>query len=446
MRRTPIILALATTLLLCSCAATKDLGSIKKLEDGNRSATTVAEGAVSGTKRPDEVTSAIAQPYIEESLQDYAKRTGSILEDSDDGADAGALEAFEPESPLPSPEDPTVSGNIIGTDDRVTVRDTYAYPYSTIAFMKVHASCGDSWECSGFMVRANILMTAAHCLVCTDHHTTADSIELYFGYHSDGSYAYGYWGPTNYWYGTDFPGGYTKDNMGWDYGIVRLEENVGDQTGWLGMQVASDNAFDNHSFQVAGYRGGVLKYDTDTTSVRNDRLIWSYADTESGNSGGPIFSGDTASAIYIASNNSGKKNVGCRITQDVFDKVFEMSGEKPPAPVNNTQTALVVEPAMTGPDGYVLPYADSHLYTRDEIAQLSTYDLYIARNEIPARHGYIFTNQDLRSYFGSKNWYHGTLTGEQFRKREGILNRTEEENVSTILALEKKRGSHYVPK
>ena len=444
-----IALALACTVSLCCCAETKDLGGLRNLEEAP-TATQPAAGEMSGPKRPDDADIAIARPYIEESLQDYAARTGSLLEFSpDDAAATGSLAGFEPETPLAGAEDPTLGGNIIGTDDRVTVRDTYQYPYSTIAFMKVTASCGDDWECTGFMVRPSILLTAAHCLVCTDHHTTASSIELYFGHQSDGSYAYGYWGPTNYWYGSSFPDGYTSDAMGWDFGIVHLQENVGEQTGWLGMQVTADSAFDNGSYQVAGYRDGVLKYDTDTTDVRNDRLIWTYADAVSGNSGGPIFKGDTASAIYIASNNSGTKNVGCRITQDVFEKVFEMSGERlPSTPTNTTdttKTALVVDPALTGRDGYVLPYADSHRYTRKEISSLSTYALYIARNEISARHGYIFTNQDLRDYFGSKSWYRGTLTREQFRSREGILNTTEEKNINTILKLEKKRGSRYVP-
>ena len=72
--------------------------------------------------------------------------------------------------------------------------------------------------------------------------------------------------------------------------------------------------------------------------------------------------------------------------------------------------------------------------------------VYLARNEIPARHGYIFTVDDLNTYFGSKSWYEPTLTSKEFKKIEGILNLTEEQNVQTILDLEKSMDSPYAPK
>ena len=40
-----------------------------------------------------------------------------------------------------------------------------------------------------------------------------------------------------------------------------------------------------------------------------------------------------------------------------------------------------------------------------DIANLSKSQLRIMRNEIYARHGYIFSSPDLTSYFGSKPWY-----------------------------------------
>lgn len=41
----------------------------------------------------------------------------------------------------------------------------------------------------------------------------------------------------------------------------------------------------------------------------------------------------------------------------------------------------------------------------DELAGLTKEELRIARNEIYARHGYIFKSNDLREYFSSKSWY-----------------------------------------
>lgn len=119
-----------------------------------------------------------------------------------------------------------------------------------------------------------------------------------------------------------------------------------------------------------------------------------------------------------------------------------------PSETSPSQTidVMVVKPMDTGSDGYVLPYSDTHSYTKEELSGLSIWELYIARNEIPARHGYIFTVDDLNTYFSSKSWYEPTLTSKEFKKIEGILNSTEEQNVQTILDLEKSMDSQYAPK
>lgn len=43
--------------------------------------------------------------------------------------------------------------------------------------------------------------------------------------------------------------------------------------------------------------------------------------------------------------------------------------------------------------------------TEEDIAGMTREELRIARNEVYARHGYIFKSEDLREYFGSKSWY-----------------------------------------
>lgn len=60
--------------------------------------------------------------------------------------------------------------------------------------------------------------------------------------------------------------------------------------------------------------------------------------------------------------------------------------------------------------------------------------MYLARNEIYARHGYIFKNQDLQEYFGSKSWYRGKTK----EVPDSSLNEYERANVQLILALENK--------
>ncbi|MBR1821392.1 MAG: trypsin-like peptidase domain-containing protein [Clostridia bacterium] len=209
---------------------------------------------------------------------------------------------------------------VVGADDRVTVSNPNYYPYSAIAYMIVHARCGCDWSGSGFMVSPKGLVTASHCLVCTTHHQTADQITLYFGYSSNRNYFYKYDGPTTYWYGDDFTSnGYDSE---WDYGYVLLNERVGDRTGWFGVSVQNDYDIASKYLTVAGYRDGVLKYDYDFVDIVNANLIRYTADTQPGNSGGPVFFyGDNdifATAINVSESISEQRNYARRINSALF--------------------------------------------------------------------------------------------------------------------------------
>lgn len=56
-------------------------------------------------------------------------------------------------------------------------------------------------------------------------------------------------------------------------------------------------------------------------------------------------------------------------------------------------------------DDYILPDSALRYYNSNELASLSKDELRIARNEIYARHGRIFNDDELRAYFMSKEWY-----------------------------------------
>ena len=68
--------------------------------------------------------------------------------------------------------------------------------------------------------------------------------------------------------------------------------------------------------------------------------------------------------------------------------------------------------------------------TDSDVAGLTLQQLNYAKNEIYARRGYIFTSQELRDYFGNKDWYHGTMTPDQFST--SIFNEYELANISLL--------------
>lgn len=79
---------------------------------------------------------------------------------------------------------------------------------------------------------------------------------------------------------------------------------------------------------------------------------------------------------------------------------------------------------------YVLEYSSSRSLTGADLEDLVSKELAIARNEIFARHGYIFSDKDLRAYFYSKPWYRPTTPASEFDF--GCLSALETANVELI--------------
>lgn len=78
---------------------------------------------------------------------------------------------------------------------------------------------------------------------------------------------------------------------------------------------------------------------------------------------------------------------------------------------------------------------DKELITEAELDKHTKEEVAIIRNEIYARHGYIFKTEPFISYFAAKSWY---TPNENFN--ESMLNETERQNREFIVAYEEKRG------
>ena len=85
-----------------------------------------------------------------------------------------------------------------------------------------------------------------------------------------------------------------------------------------------------------------------------------------------------------------------------------------------------IDPDVYTENEYILPDSDVRVLSESEIASLSNAELRIARNEIFARHGYVFNSEDLQQYFGSKTWY------QPDPSYKGALSKTEESNVTLL--------------
>lgn len=95
---------------------------------------------------------------------------------------------------------------------------------------------------------------------------------------------------------------------------------------------------------------------------------------------------------------------------------------------------------------YILPDSADRTYTTDELEGFSNYELYLARNEIFARYGRTYIEDDLNSHFNSTDWYMPLYERKQFDEVaiEDYLNEHEYQNAIIIRDLERSRGSEYV--
>ena len=82
--------------------------------------------------------------------------------------------------------------------------------------------------------------------------------------------------------------------------------------------------------------------------------------------------------------------------------------------------------------------SNTRYLTNADLSSLSEWEIRIARNEIFARHGRIFTSKDLAEYFNGKSWYNPTIPADQFS--DSYLTTIEKENLETIMKYERTHG------
>lgn len=86
-----------------------------------------------------------------------------------------------------------------------------------------------------------------------------------------------------------------------------------------------------------------------------------------------------------------------------------------------------------GESYYIIPDSSSRYLTKEELYQYDKSSLGFIRNEIFARHGYVFKNEDYRNYFTSMPWY---LPDSKFKGTLKELNPVEKHNVELIQSIE----------
>ena len=85
-----------------------------------------------------------------------------------------------------------------------------------------------------------------------------------------------------------------------------------------------------------------------------------------------------------------------------------------------------------------LSYTTVTKYTLQDLSILDSYGLKITRNEIFARHGRMFNDQELQEYFKRQQWYVPQIAANEFDT--SCLNEVEKYNVNIISVYEEQLG------
>ena len=100
--------------------------------------------------------------------------------------------------------------------------------------------------------------------------------------------------------------------------------------------------------------------------------------------------------------------------------------------MNDTTGSAEIED--TSGNDYIFP-SDRQYITESDMAGWDQNTALLARNEIYARHGYVFQTQEIQNYFAAKDWY----TPNPLYDGSGLSD-VEKANVDAILAFEQKNG------
>lgn len=221
-----------------------------------------------------------------------------------------------------------VTQAVIGTDDRIQITNTDAYPYCAICSLEITAKTGRQFVGTGWLASNDTVITAGHCIYMPDQGGWAKRVKVFPGRNGVG--------------GSDpFLGIGLQSVEGWtksrkpaaDYGAIQLNGKTSEH-GTLGYLALKDRDLMSNLYHVAGYSadkplGTLWGHARQLQDVRKNVLLYE-TDTYGGNSGGPVFFLDDQSGeVYVVGiHNYGdvSGNSATRITAQVFDTIADWIG------------------------------------------------------------------------------------------------------------------------
>lgn len=220
------------------------------------------------------------------------------------GADVAAppVATVPPDWELLGPSPDIAPQIVIGTDDRVRVTNTTAYPWSTIGYVGVVFPNGGGFRGTGFLVAPHVVLTNAHNVYSPDNGGYVRSLEFAPGQHQASSGAtverpLGSRNAVRVEVNQTFVGagrGYTNTHTEHDYAAAFIETPFAGVTTYMPLvfnygPVSAINIA-GYPLQVRGERNSeAMWFSSGNVTMVGERVIEYTADSTAGNSGGPAW-------------------------------------------------------------------------------------------------------------------------------------------------------------
>lgn len=239
----------------------------------------------------------------------HTQPRGDSCEVSDPGSRVAAPREQErrPGRPAPRSDRPPTAPKpqgFVGPFDRqaLTAKEALGFPASAV--VHIESSLG---ECSGVLYGPNIVLTAGHCVFA--NHQWATGVAVSPARNAQRC-PFGRSGATRLFTTRGWVEGADE---AFDYGAIQLNGSIGNQTGWFGYDPTPGGITPMTPLEIMGYpqfrnnpfadpRPSVLKV-VNNPSLIQPRQVFYEHDTDRGDSGAPLFTGDSLVRVV--------HNMGC---------------------------------------------------------------------------------------------------------------------------------------
>lgn len=232
----------------------------------------------------------------------------------------------------------------------------------------------------------------------------------------------------------------------------------------LYCSITESNLFEGWIFAQQGLTERIVEIDNISGEIKNNEMFFDFADDGWGNSGTlhMTFSMDTidlevidfkmdeenATGYGISGNYSFVKMIDTGEVRQSID-IHSMTEEELMAEVNSRSQYYIASKYYNQVMDYwendwetrdianvlePLFNTDTVVYTKNDLLDEPDFIIHLGKNEIYARHGYIFKDEDLNNYFMGCVWYNPITNAEQFD--DTVFNEVEQENLKLFSGMD----------